>query len=417
MAVDVRLINPGEDEAWVRSVSIPFLEPATPEAYEHWRPHLEASRTWVAVDDDRFVGNCCVFTRDVTLPGPAGEPARTAPMAAISGVGVHPTHRRRGILRRLMGVMLADARQRGEPLAGLVASEGGIYGRFGFGCATAAAQVTIPTRGTSFLRPAPDLDLRMCDTEDAAKVLPDLFDRLRRTHPGEVSRNDAYWSDYWADRPRIRHGATARFYVVAEDGFAAWRISDGWPAPGPPALIVDDLAGATSEIEAGLWRFLLDVDLVDEVVAYVPVDDPLRWRLSDPRSFRVTKIRDFLWVAVLDVAAALTARGYRRADRLVLDVLPADAAVGPNGEDSTDPAAGRWVLEAGPDGSACRAARPGEAADLRLGAAELGQVLLGGVEPSVLAAAGRMAELKPGALDRADALFASHPRPFSQTGF
>jgi predicted acetyltransferase len=417
VTVDVRLIEPGEEDAWVRSVSVPFLDQATPDAYEHWRPHLEASRTWVAVDGDRFVGNSCVFTRDLTLPGRAGEPAVTVPMAAISGVGVHPTHRRRGILRRLMGAMLADARQRGEPLAGLQASEAGIYGRFGFGCATTVAEVTIPSRGTRFARSAPELDLRLCDAAEGAKVLPDLFDRLRRTRPGQVSRDDAFWTDFWVDRPLIRHGATARFYAVGEDGFATWRIAEGWPAPGPTRMLVEDLAGADPDIEAGLWRFLLDVDLVSEVVASRPVDEPLRWRLADPRRLHVTAVRDFLWLSVLDVPAALTARGYRRADRLVLDVLPADAPVDPGGRDGTDPAAGRWVLEAGPEGSACRAARPGEAADLRLGAADLGPVLLGGVEPSILAAAGRISELRPGALDRGDALFAAHPRPFSQTGF
>ena len=202
VSVDVRLVEPGEEDAWVRSVSIPFLEQATPDSYEHWRTHLEATRTWVAVDGDRFVGNSCVFTRDVTLPGLAGTPTPTVPMAAISGVGVHPTHRRRGILRRLMGVMLADARRRGEPLAGLQATEAGIYGRFGFGCATTVTEVTVPSQGTRFAIPAPEIDLRLCDAAQASKVLPGLFDRLRRTRPGQVSRDDAFWTDYWVDQPR-----------------------------------------------------------------------------------------------------------------------------------------------------------------------------------------------------------------------
>jgi predicted acetyltransferase len=418
MSVDVRLIEPGEVDRWVRSVSIPFLNVATPEAYDHWRPAIELDRTWAAVDGDRFVGNSCVFTRDVTLPGGLGELAPVIPLAAVTAVGVHPTHRRRGILRRLMGAMLADARRRGEPLAGLQASEAGIYGRFGFGCASSVTEVTIRSQGSTFAQPAPQLDLRLCDADEASKVLPALFDRLRRTRPGQVSRDDAFWSDFWIDRPKLRQGATARFYVVGDDGFATWRIADGWPASGPPRMLVDDLAGATPEVEAALWRFLLDVDLVHEVVAEPrPVDEPLRWRLADPRRLRVTGSRDFLWLSVLDVPAAFTARGYRRADRLVFEVLPAVSAVDGDGGDGIDPAAGRWVLDAGPEGSTCRPARSGESVDLQLGAADLGPILLGGVEPSLLAAAGRVAESRPGALDRADALFAAHPQPFSQTGF
>jgi predicted acetyltransferase len=418
MAVDVRLIEPDEEDRWVRSVSIPFLEVPTQDAHDHWLPHLELGRTWAAVEGDRFVGNSCVFSRDVTLPGGPDAPTPTIPLAAVSAVGVHPTHRRRGILRRLMGAMLADARDRHEPLAGLQASEAGIYGRFGFGCATTVAEVTIRSQGSMFAQPAPPLDLRLCDADEAAKILPALFDRLRRTRAGQVSRDDAFWADFWLDRLKLRHGATARFYVVGDDGFATWRIADGWPAPGPPRMLVEDLAGPTPEIEAALWRFLLDVDLVHEVVAAPrPVDEPLRWRLADPRRLRVTGSRDFLWLSVLDVPAAFTTRGYRRADRLVFEVLPAASPLDGGGRQGIDPAAGRWMLEAGPDGSTCRAARTGETTDLRLGAADLGPILLGGVEPSLLAAAGRVAELRPGALDRADALFGARPQPFSQTGF
>ena len=63
-------------------------------------------------------------------------------------------------------------------------------------------------------------------------------------------------------------------------------------------------------------------------------------------------------------SAALTARGYSRSGRLVLDV------VDPGGY-----AAGRFVLDASPDGTECHPAA-GATADLTLPAGALASVLL-----------------------------------------
>ncbi|MGH9046962.1 MAG: GNAT family N-acetyltransferase, partial [Acidimicrobiales bacterium] len=163
MTVEVRLIQPDEIDTWIRSVSMPFLEMASEDAYRHWRPHVEPNRTWAAVDGDRFVGTCCVFTRDVTLPGTGDEPSPVASMTAVSGVGVQATHRRRGLLRRMIGAMLADGIERGEPIAGLLASESAIYGQFGFGWATSFLELALQRRTARIVNPAPDLDLVLCN--------------------------------------------------------------------------------------------------------------------------------------------------------------------------------------------------------------------------------------------------------------
>jgi GNAT superfamily N-acetyltransferase len=139
MAAEVRRIRADEVPDFIRSVAVPFLEPGRDGSVEHWTPHIEPDRAWVADDGGRLVGNACVFSRDVTVPARPGRPCPVLPMAAISGVGVYPSHRRQGILRRLMASMLEDARDRGEVVAALLASESVIYGRFGFGLATNGA--------------------------------------------------------------------------------------------------------------------------------------------------------------------------------------------------------------------------------------------------------------------------------------
>jgi predicted acetyltransferase len=420
MQVEVRQLRPGEEIAFVQSVRVPFLDPTTDDAEarqadERWAANLETDRAWVAVDQGRFVANACNMSLDLTLPAPPGQPSPIRPFAGISAVGVHPTHRRRGLLRQLMGKALADARARGEAFAGLLASESVIYGRFGFGHATSGTEFTIDSARSAFLTPAPDLDLRLLDRHEAGKILPELFDRQRRTRAGEPSRDGHTWEDVLADRPHRRQGGHGLFVAACDQGYVAYRAhEDDVMRAAYDRVVIEELRGITPAVEAGLWRFVFDLDLIGTVTARRrPLDDPVRWRLADPRQLRVAAVDDRLYVRILDVPAALEARGYRRTDRLVLDVTPPSDQL----DGQPDPAPGRWVLEAGPDGASCRPARSGEDADLRLGVTELGAIYLGGFPASALAAAGRIEALRAGSLDRADALLATSPAPLTGTGF
>jgi len=415
----VRRIRPDEASAFKRSVMVPFLDPFAGDPtqvadHELWATKIELDRAWVVDAGGRLAGNACIYSLDVTLPAATGQGCPTIPMAGVSAVGVHPTHRRQGFLRQLMTTMHADARQRGEAVAGLEASESVIYGRFGYGLAATVAEYSIDSRASAFAVPAPELDLALVDRDEAAKVLPDLFDRQRRTRVGEVDRGPGYWNQLLADLPHQRNGGTARFYVVGDEGYALYR-------GGPEAnvfqgervtITVEELRGTTPEVEAALWRFVLDLDLVGQVgVMRRPVDEPIRWRLADPRQLRTVAIEDRLYVRILDTAAAFGARGYQGEGRLVLDVLPPESSEG-----EADPAPGRWVLEAGPDGASCRRAR-GEGADLRLGLPALGSLFMGGFPASLLAAGGRIEELRAGSLAVADTLLTARPAPRSGTGF
>jgi len=155
-----------------------------------------------------------------------------------------------------------------------------------------------------------------------------------------------------------------------------------------------------------MWSYLFGIDLVGTVSAGErPVDDPLRWRLPDPRRLRVRQLRDHLWVRVLDVGAALSARTYAADDALVLEL-----------HDEFRPGnSGRWLIDGGPDGATCT--RTDRAADLTLSAADLGAIYLGGVPVSTLADAGRVRELTAGAIARADRAFLVHPSPWCTTHF
>jgi predicted acetyltransferase len=200
------------------------------------------------------------------------------------------------------------------------------------------------------------------------------------------------------------------FTAVCDDGYVRYRVEEANVLKAERCrVLVEELRGSSPDVEAALWRFVFDLDLVGVVEARRrPVDEPLRWRLSDLRQLQVQDVYDRLYMRVLDVPAAFESRGYQSEGRVVLDVVP-------TGGD--DPACGRWVLEAGPDGASCRAAGAGEDPDLRLNIRALGSVYLGGVAPTLLAAGGQIEELAAGSLAVADRLLTTTPAPLSTTGF
>jgi predicted acetyltransferase len=416
----VRKLRPEEASAFRRSVMVPFLDPFAGDTdqvadFEMSAAKTDLDRAWVVDTGDHFAGNGAIYSLDVTLPAAPGRPCPTVPMAGVSAVGVHPTHRRRGLLRQLMTAMHDDARNRGEAIAGLEASESVIYGRFGYGHAADLAEYSIDSRASAFAVPAPPIDLVLMDKDQALDVLPGIFDRQRRTRAGEVDRGPGYWTQLLVDRPHHRGGLSARFHAVGDEGYVLYRASRETNVfrGDRVTIVVEELRGDSADVEAALWRFVLDLDLIGRVdVKRRPVDEPVRWRLADPRRLRTVGVEDRLYVRVLDTATAFEARGYQGEGRLVLDVLAPDASEG-----TADQAPGRWVLEAGPDGASCRRARVGEGADLRLGLPALGSLFMGGFPASLLAAGRRVEELRPGSLAVADALLVTRPSPRSGTGF
>jgi predicted acetyltransferase len=336
-------------------------------------------------------------------------------VAAVSWISVLPTHRRRGILTAIMGRELDDSVARGESMAVLHASEGVIYRRFGYGIAASSMSFALPRRHAAFLHSPPEAGrVRLVDEDTARKTFPDIFDRARRLQPGAVSRVDQWWANELFYVEKKEEGA--RFYVTYEsaervpDGYAAYKVVPRWSDDGVSRnrLEVLDLVTVSPEARTVLWRYVCDVDLVETISAgSCSVDEPLRWLLAESRRLTVNRLSDGLWVRVVDAPAALAARRYAAASRIVFDVQD---EFRPDGN-----AAGRFALDGGPDGAKCE--RTTADPDLALGVADLGAAYLGGVSFSTLARAGLVDERTRGALARADAMFRSDPAPFVMTAF
>lgn len=423
--LDLRALPASEALAFSRTLELAFGNVATDEDAQAIADGIFDPEWTIGVyDDAQLVATATAVNLELTLPAGPGQPFPVLAVPGVSGVGVLPTHRRRGLLTRMMAHQLCQFREREVPFAILTASESRIYGRYGYGLATSSQSISIASKRSDFVRSANihtgktnnDIDapragrLRLVDAAEAATILPAVHQEARRLRPGEVSRPKEFWDELFRDPERHRHGGSARTYAVHEDpegvvdGYVSYRYHFNW-ADGLPAnkISVEDIYATSPTVEAALWRLVLDVDLVEEVTARRrPLDDPLRWLLAEPRRLRTTGINDFLWARMVDIPAALAARGYGAETELVLEV------VGPWTE--------RFTLATSPTGATCSRAN-GEKTDLVLGISQLGAIFLGGCPPSLLARAGLVDEVRPGALARADAAFASPLLPFCGTSF
>lgn len=366
--------------------------------------YLEPGRTFGAFVDGVLAGTVDGFSGEMVLPGGA-RVAHTA----VTHVGVLPTHTRRGVVTALVRRQLHDARTRGDVVATLRASEATIYGRFGYGIASWAAESEVDVRRATFRPGAPEGGpVRMLDESERWELLPRIHSRHLPARPGTLER----WSRWWnSHRLRAESTSGPRYVAVHgqpghEDGFVRYRPSTAdpseWFTSETPTIVVDDFFASSAEAHAGLARFLLGLDLVARVrFAEMPMDDPMPWLLHDHRAVRTRSIEDETWLRVLDVERALASRAYSGTGKVTLGVVD---PMFPENE-------GTYTISA--DG----AVRSDEQADLRVGVAELGSILLGGVACRTLAAEGRIEVCRAEAVPVADGLFEWDSVPFAGTSF
>jgi predicted acetyltransferase len=394
-----------------RVCSTTFGEESKPEMVADERLVCEYDRMIGVSDEGQLVASAGAYSFRLTVPG-----LSTVGAAGVTWVGVLPTHRRQGILRQMMAYQLDDVAEREEPVAVLTASEAVIYGRFGYGVGAQHVKASVETRRAALVdgaRAPGTMRLAWSGDEEAIAAMADVYDAWRMTRPGALSRHEGWWEIVQRDKEYRRDGRTPAFYVIHEtadgepDGYAIYRVKGGEDDDDNEAYVVE-VVTTDPHVDAALWRFLLDLDLTKRVVAQgIPVDDPLKWRLADPRALTVEWLEDWLWVRILDVPAALEARAYDAPGRLLLRVYD---RFRPDGR-----AAGTFRLDASPGGASCERA-DGAEPDVTVTVEALASAWLGAAPLTTLALAGR-ATGDADMLRKADAMFASHPLPFCNHPF
>lgn len=393
--MEVRPVGPDEVGKALTPIWHYFGGRPEPEEVEKLSTILPAERVLAALEDGEIVGGAGAYLFDTTVPGGA-----QVPTAGVMAVGVLPTHRRRGALTALMRRQLADAHERGEPLATLYAAEGAIYARFGYGLASLAGDIELPKEHARPWDDEPLGDARLLDSdEEVLEVMPGIYDRVQAETVGMFTRSRDWWQ---VRRLSQRPGSRGkRMNVVIEldgvpEAYALYRIDFGASHMVTQSVVeVSEAVGNSPRALAAIWRYLLAIDWVSQINAYwLPLDHPLFHWIREPRQMRFG-VMEAVWARLVDVGAALSGRGLRDGE-IVVDVrdelCPWNQA--------------RWRVA---NGSAERTTAP---ADLQLDVSALGSVYLGGFTFEQLRWAGRLEELKPGAVAQADELFRAERQPW-----
>lgn len=393
--------------AWSRAESRGFHSPLQTEAAIEQRHGYFTDRRISGVYDDSLpvpeepVATTMVWPADLTLPG-----HRAVQSWAISDVTVAPTHRRRGVARALLEAELRTAQAYGTPIATLTVSESTIYGRFGFAPAALARDLTIDTRRASWTGPQPDGRVHFVSGQQLIDDGLALVERIRLATPGQIAYDGILWERQLGLMVGDEDAKKQRFVRYDDaagqmQGFASYTLTENPDDFTQHRLDLLHLVTATDDAYAALWRFVLELDLVSEVRAHLrPVDEPVRWMVSDFRAVKVTEL-DHLWIRILDAPAALKARTYAAPGRLVLGV-----------SDPLGACDGSWALEVDAAGQATVTATD-EPADVSMDVTGLATIYLGGVSPLVLAAAGRMR----GNVAQLETMFRSPVAPFLSIWF
>ena len=409
---EITLRSPAADEmrAFFQPIAEAFSEDLSEPEFDTERRLLEPERCVSAFDGEKRVGSSAAYSFRLTVPG--GEVGA----AGITGVGVLPDHRRRGILRKMMAWLHDDAIRRGEPVAVLGASEAAIYQRFGYGQGTTTSTFSIDPARAQFrdpVPPDPSRRIRMVDEDEAARLFPKVYDAVRGDIPGAVGRSELKWELYMlGDADWMRAGGGPKYRAVLEvdgepRGFAIYRVKSDWGPTGPASTMrVLEVYGLDPTAEQALWEWLFAMDLIGTITAWrSPVPHPLQQWLLEPRRLALT-VQDGMWLRILDLPAALSARTYAGPGTLVLDVA----------DDLIESNAGRWQLAADGGGTATVTRTTAEP-DLQLDVAALASTYLGAFRFGDLATAGRVRECRPGSLRTADVLFTPSRSPWSSTPF
>ncbi|MEW1720930.1 GNAT family N-acetyltransferase [Streptomyces sp. NPDC093109] len=408
MSLEVRTVAASEYPDWQRAVDTGFLRssPLADEVLAGRLANIDLDRTRGVFDGGRCVATFRSFAQELTVVGGARLAAD-----AVSNVSVSPTHRRRGLLGRMMDADLAAAKERGDAVATLIAAEYPIYGRYGFGPAAWITEweIDVPRTGLDprWRGPEDGGRIDLVDATDVAEFGPALYERFRARQPGAVTRDDRFWRISTGRVPE-RAPFESPFWAVYRspsgetEGLVAYTADANWGDGKQPLNMVSvrQMIALHPAAERALWRFVCSIDWVTTVrTGYRAPDDLLPQFFPDPRAARIVTQADFLWVRLLDVVRALEARTYPVTAGLVLDV-----------QDKAGPAAGRFRLDASPTGASC--APTTESADLTLDVRELGALYLGDESALRLAALGTVREERPRAAAVAESLFRTPRRPW-----
>ena len=408
MTIELRPVTDDNFIEWRKTVRHGFGEHVHPDDIVRLRnERAELDRLVAAVDtkSNRIIGTGGADSYWLTVPG-----GSMVPMAGVAYMTTSVTHRRQGAFSNMMTYIHDAARERGDIISGLWASQSNLYGRFDYGLSINSYDWEIDPRFGAFSHfPMADsnnasTEVTFIDADEARVVLPGIYDRMHRQTSGSVDRTSGRWRYQLFDEERVRQGASPLFFAVCEEageqtGYVSYRMRRQGDSDMGTLEVIEQIS-TTDAAHAAIWRFLLDFDLVGKITAINrPSDDSLWWMLSDPRRL-IRKSHDALWVRLLDIPKALEARTYNADGILKIGLL----------SDVQPESAGTYVIEI--DDSRCYVKKTTDRPDVVMAPAELSALYLGGIGPGPLFEAGRIKEITAGSLVKLTGMFNTDSAPW-----
>jgi predicted acetyltransferase len=369
---------------WIEAVLRGFSEDRPDDdAVERWVKHYRADQVTVRgawLPEGEFGAGPMPVATYASLDKTLNAGRELLPLRMITDVTTSATHRRQGLLRRMIEDDLADAVAAGVPIAALTAAEATIYGRWGFGPSTFRVSAEVDTTpGFGFRDFVDPGRVELVEPADAWPHVKAVFDTFHARQRGSVAWPSPYedmhtgaWDPQSGGANRKLRAAVHLDATGAVDGFVLWK-------PGEDNTVkVDEMATLTPHAQLALWSFLGSMDRVAKVTfnLFHP-DDPLMWALTDLNRVKTTEVKEFLWLRLLDVPRCLAARPWSADGSVVVEV-----------DDPQGHAAGRFTVTTA-DGVAT-VTRTDDEPDVRLTAETLGSLYLGAVPVRQLHRAGRL---------------------------
>ena len=394
-----RPVTKDEYEAVTASINYAFAEDNEDSSF------LDSVVTYCAFDGDKVAATSGYFPFENVFNG---QRVRTA---GVTIVTTEPEYRRQGLVRRMMTDLLHQAKNEGYQFASLWASMGALYQRYGYGLASHFNQYSVDPRFSTFRLPyeVPGT-LRRMDQDEAKDIIRPLFERAQAGRTLDHIRTDFYWDMVFSEKNK-----KGRNFVVYYDtnsvpqGYSFYRQKhkDRDEAGPTLELMISDFIWTDMDAYHGLWSYYRSHDLARDLkFYYMPDDDPAKHLLLEPRMLN-KKQSDGLWLRVVDVPAALAARGYTQSGEVTVCVEGDDLCPWNNGS---------WRVSAG-SGGKCGEVRDGGEKGLTMNPNTLSSLVSGFQSASALARAGQIACDDEGMLAEADRLFSTIYQPHCSMEF
>mgnify|MGYP001205459169 CR=1 FL=1 len=408
MAIELRSVTDENFVEWRKAVRQGFGIHVHPDDIARLRnDRAELDRLVAAVDtgSERIVGTGGADSYSLTVHGGA-----VVPMAGVAYMTTSVTHRRQGAFSGMMNQIHDEARERGDIVSGLWASQAHLYSRFDYGIGVNSYDWEIDPRFGSFSHsPISDdnnseAHVYFVDANEAAVILPGIYEQMRQQIVGSVDRNPGRWRYQLFDEERVRDGASALFFAICEEGreqtgYVAYRMRRKGDTDMGVLEIVEQVS-LTDTAHATMWRFLLNFDLVGKITATNrPADDPLWWMLADPRRLNRTS-HDALWVRLLDIPNALESRTYNADGQIKIGLI----------SESQPAEAGTYVIDI--DDSQASVKKTTDKPDVIMTPADLSVIYMGGAKPGPLVEAGRIDIVTTGSLAKLHSMFSTDSAPW-----